>query len=45
MIDTINTINLELEIIELKIRIGIHSGQVGRGIIGKNNFVYDLKGA
>ena len=31
MIDTINTITLELEIRELNITIGIHSGPVGRG--------------
>ena len=42
MIDTINTINSGLELMELNIRIGIHSGPVVAGVIGKNKFAYDL---
>ena len=30
---------------ELNIRIGIHSGPVVAGVIGKNKFAYDLWGA
>ena len=45
MIDTINTINSGIEVMELNIRIGIHSGPVVAGVIGKNKFAYDLWGA
>ena len=45
MIKTIKKINKELELMELKIRIGIHSGPVVAGVIGKNKFAYDLWGA
>ena len=30
---------------EINIRIGIHSGPVVAGVIGKNKFAYDLWGA
>ena len=30
---------------ELNIRIGIHSGPVVAGVIGKNKFAYDLWGS
>ena len=45
MIKTINKINLDLKVMELNIRIGIHSGPVVAGVIGKNKFAYDLWGA
>ena len=30
---------------ELKIRIGVHTGTIVAGVIGKNKFAYDLWGA
>ena len=45
MIDTINKINSGIEVMELNIRIGIHSGPVVAGVIGKNKFAYDLWGS
>ena len=45
MIKTINKINSDLKLMELNIRIGIHSGPVVAGVIGKNKFAYDLWGA
>ncbi len=45
MIKTIKNINSKLKIMELNIRIGIHSGPVVAGVIGKNKFAYDLWGA
>ena len=45
MIKTINKINSDLKVMELNIRIGIHSGPVVAGVIGKNKFAYDLWGA
>ena len=45
MIKTIKGINSNLEVMELNIRIGIHSGPVVAGVIGKNKFAYDLWGS
>ena len=45
MIQNIKQINSGLELMELKVRIGIHSGPVVAGVIGKYKFAYDLWGA
>ncbi len=45
MISTIKEINFSLDTMDLNIRIGIHSGPVVAGVIGKNKFAYDLWGA
>ena len=45
MIRSILKINNESNLMELGIRIGIHSGPVVAGVIGKNKFAYDLWGS
>ena len=45
MIRSIVKINNESNLMELGIRIGIHSGPVVAGVIGKNKFAYDLWGS
>jgi len=45
MIRSIIKINNESNLMELGIRIGIHSGPVVAGVIGKNKFAYDLWGS
>ena len=45
MIKKIKGINSNLDVMELNIRIGIHSGPVVAGVIGKNKFAYDLWGS
>ncbi len=45
MIKTIKTINKTIDSMELTIRIGVHTGTIVAGVIGKNKFAYDLWGA
>ena len=45
MLQSITRINKESKLMELGIRIGIHSGPVVAGVIGKNKFAYDLWGS
>ena len=45
MLQSIVKINNESNLMELGIRIGIHSGPVVAGVIGKNKFAYDLWGS
>ena len=45
MILAINDINQNLDIMTISLRIGIHTGPVVAGVIGKNKFAYDLWGA
>ena len=45
MILTINDINENINAMTVSIRIGIHTGPVVAGVIGKNKFAYDLWGA
>ena len=45
MLETINRIDKNTTEMELKIRIGVHTGPVVAGVIGKNKFAYDLWGA
>ena len=45
MVNTTNQLNDKTDYMELHIRIGIHTGNVIAGIIGKNKFSYDLWGA
>ena len=45
MLQSITKINKESKLMELGIRIGIHSGPVVAGVIGKNKFAYDLWGS
>ena len=45
MIKTIKTINKTIDSTELTIRIGVHTGTIVAGVIGKNKFAYDLWGA
>ena len=41
----INNINKNTDEMDLKIRIGVHTGPIVAGVIGKNKFAYDLWGA
>ena len=45
MIAAINNINDDLSVMNVSIRIGIHTGPIVAGVIGKNKFAYDLWGA
>ena len=45
MIAIIKSINDSLSIMNVSLRIGIHTGPVVAGVIGKNKFAYDLWGA
>ena len=45
MISAINNINDDLSVMNVSIRIGIHTGPIVAGVIGKNKFAYDLWGA
>ena len=45
MIDSIKNINITISEMDLNIRIGIHTGPIVAGVIGKNKFAYDLWGA
>ena len=45
MIVTINDINLGISVMNLSLRIGVHTGPIVAGVIGKNKFAYDLWGA
>ena len=45
MIAAINNINDNLSVMNVSLRIGIHTGPIVAGVIGKNKFAYDLWGA
>ena len=45
MISTINNINDGLSVMNVSLRVGIHTGPIVAGVIGKNKFAYDLWGA
>ena len=45
MISTINNINKGLSVMNVSLRVGIHTGPIVAGVIGKNKFAYDLWGA
>ena len=45
MIAIIKSINDSLSIMNVSLRIGIHTGPVVAGVIGKNKFAYDMWGA
>ena len=45
MISTINDINDGLSVMNVSLRVGIHTGPIVAGVIGKNKFAYDLWGA
>ena len=45
MVKATRSLNDETDHMDLQIRIGIHTGNVIAGIIGKNKFAYDLWGA
>lgn len=45
MIAIIKSINDSLSIMNVSLRIGIHTGPIVAGVIGKNKFAYDLWGA
>ena len=45
MIAIIKSINDSLSVMNVSLRIGIHTGPVVAGVIGKNKFAYDLWGA
>ena len=45
MIKVINESNSKIEFMDLSVRIGIHTGPIVAGVIGKNKFAYDLWGA
>ena len=45
MVKATNSLNDDTDFMDLQIRIGIHTGNVIAGIIGKNKFAYDLWGA
>ena len=44
-IKSINIIDKKTPEMNLKIRIGVHTGQIVAGVIGKNKFAYDLWGS
>ena len=44
-IKSINLIDQNTPEMDLKIRIGVHTGQIVAGVIGKNKFAYDLWGS
>tara|TARA_Y100000768_G_scaffold234837_1_gene177546 strand:- start:6 stop:794 length:789 start_codon:yes stop_codon:yes gene_type:complete len=44
-IKSIHNIDQNIPEMELKIRIGVHTGTIVAGVIGKNKFAYDLWGA
>ena len=45
MIRSVSSINEDTPEMDIQIRIGIHSGSVVTGVIGKHKFAYDLWGA
>ena len=45
MIQSVETINEATSEMNIEIRIGIHTGPVVTGVIGKHKFAYDLWGA
>ena len=45
MESTIKSINSKLNNMNVALRIGIHTGPIVAGVIGKNKFAYDLWGA
>ena len=45
MIETVNNINDDLNAMNVSVRVGIHTGPIVAGVIGKNKFAYDLWGA
>ena len=45
MILSTNNINITTPEMDIQIRIGIHTGPVVTGVIGKHKFAYDLWGA
>ena len=45
MIVAINNINDDLIVMNVSLRVGIHTGPIVAGVIGKNKFAYDLWGA
>ena len=45
MIQSVSNINKDTTEMNIQIRIGIHSGSVVTGVIGKHKFAYDLWGA
>ena len=45
MISTIKNINDGLNVMNVSLRVGIHTGPIVAGVIGKNKFAYDLWGA
>ena len=45
MINSTKSLNDKTDYMDIQIRIGIHTGNVIAGIIGKNKFAYDLWGA
>ena len=45
MIQSVSNINNDTLEMDIQIRIGIHSGSVVTGVIGKHKFAYDLWGA
>ena len=45
MITTVNNINDDLNAMNVSVRVGIHTGPIVAGVIGKNKFAYDLWGA
>ena len=44
-IKSINIVDQNTAEMDLKIRIGVHTGQIVAGVIGKNKFAYDLWGS
>ena len=42
MISTINNINDGLNVMNVSSRVGIHTGPIVAGVIGKNKFAYDF---
>ena len=45
MITTVNNINDVISVMNVSLRVGIHTGPIVAGVIGKNKFAYDLWGA